>query len=62
MQPCMMADLPILHFRNPCHYGFLEMYHLHRFIAFCAFSGSIYLDMCVNKVLENLEHTYFKAM
>ena len=43
-----MTDLPILHFHNPWHYGLLEKYHLHCFIAFCARSGNMSLDMCIN--------------
>ena len=47
VRPNMMADLPILHFRNPCHNSFLEKYRLHGFTAFCACSSSISLDMCI---------------
>ena len=43
----MMADLPILHFRNPWHNSFLEKYRLHCFTTVCACSSSIYLDMCI---------------
>ena len=52
MRSCILADLPILYFRNPWHYSFLEMCYLHCFIAFRARSGSISWDMCINKVLE----------
>ena len=33
VRPNMMADLPILHFRNPWHNSFLEKYRLHCFTA-----------------------------
>ena len=46
-RPNMMADLPILHFRNSSHNSFFEKYRLHYFTAFCACSSSISLDMCI---------------
>ena len=56
-----MTDLPILHFRNPWHCGFVEKYHLHCFIAFCARSNSMSLDMCIKKVLEKIKTYLFQS-
>ena len=47
VRPNMMADFPILHFRNSWHNSFLEKYSLHCFTAFCACSSSKSLDMCI---------------
>ena len=45
VRPNRMADLPMLHFRNPWHNSFLEKYRLHCFTTCCACSSSISLDM-----------------
>ena len=48
MRTSMMVILQIVHFRNSWHNSFLEKYQLYCFIAFCASSSSISLDMCIN--------------
>ena len=49
----------VLRFRNASHYGFLEKYHLHCFIAFVPPAAG-YLRICVwNKVFKKIKHTYF---
>ena len=45
MRPNMIADLPILHFRNLWHNSFLEKNRLHCFTAFYDCSSSMSCDM-----------------
>ena len=47
MRTSIMVDLTIVHFRNPYNNSFLEQYHFHSFMAFCAHRSSISLDMCI---------------